>query len=199
MRWPKVIAAGRTVHDPASLLDLYPSLLQLWGIELPTDRVLDGVSLWPSLPLQSRPSALQQTPPPAPREYLFHYCGSTVTAVRWGRYKAHRWTTQWDAGLHACPSITICDCKINRHEPPLLYDIDEDPAEERPLNASLPQHQDALRHMLAAVAVHERGIEPVVNQLERAVQPWLFPCCGAERMPWWRRWYRVATGTCHCD
>lgn len=45
----KRIAAGKTVTGLAAGMDLVPTMLEAAGIPLPMDRVIDGVSLWPSL------------------------------------------------------------------------------------------------------------------------------------------------------
>jgi len=194
IRWPKHIVPGQTVEQVSSLLDLYPSLLELWNVESVTNRPLDGVSLWPQLKILPEtfvPSSL--TTVEKERDTLFHYCGSTVTAVRQGKYKAHYWTTKWDEGLRACPSITICPCRITQHSPPLLFDIEADPAEESPLN--FEKHSDVLSLMDAAVQKHKATIVPVSNQLEKMARPWLFPCCNAEG---WTRLIRLITNSCQC-
>ena len=47
IRWPKVIPAGTTYDQPAISLDLFATALAVAGIELPTDRPMDGVNLIP--------------------------------------------------------------------------------------------------------------------------------------------------------
>lgn len=48
-RWPKVIQE-KTVSDiPACSIDLFPTILEAAGVPLPTDRPLDGLSLFPHL------------------------------------------------------------------------------------------------------------------------------------------------------
>jgi steryl-sulfatase len=190
VRWPGVVPAGRVVQQTSSLLDFFPSLLDLWQVPRADDRVLDGQSLWPALTMAGAED---------PARLLFHYCGSTLSAVRLGRYKAHFWTPVWDAGLRACPSMTICPCRGEQHDPPLLFDMDEDPAEEAPLNSSTPAMQAVLAEMLTAVRTHRATVAPVPNQLEQPAIPWLMPCCGAEALPPWQHWLRVLTGTCRCD
>jgi hypothetical protein len=194
VRWPGHVIPDQTIKGVSSLLDLYPSLLELWNVESTTGRPFDGVSLWPQLKLTSEtvtPSSL--TSVQKKRDTLFHYCGSTITAVRQGKYKAHFWTAKWDEGLRACPSVTICPCLAVQHSPPLLFDIEADPAEESPLDIAM--HSDVLSAVDAAVLEHKATLIPVTNQLEQMSRPWLFPCCNAQG---WARAIRLITNTCHC-
>lgn len=47
VRYPGQVAAGAVTGGLASNIDLLPTLLSLSGGEIPTDRTLDGVDLWP--------------------------------------------------------------------------------------------------------------------------------------------------------
>ena len=194
IRWPKHIVSGQTIEHVSSLLDFYPSLLEIWNTESTNDRPLDGVSLWSQLKLHSDTfphsslTSIQKD-----RDTLFHYCGSTVTAVRQGKYKAHYWTTKWDEGLSACPSVVICPCRVVPHSPPLLFDIEADPAETSALNNT--EYSHILTSMNTALEQHKASIVPVLNQLETIARPWLFPCCNATG---WARVFRLITNTCHC-
>ncbi|XP_042190629.1 arylsulfatase D isoform X1 [Callorhinchus milii] len=73
-RWPGVLTAGRTIDEPTSLMDIYPTLANLAGAHLPQDRVIDGRDLMPLLEAKVRRSE---------HEFLFHYCGNELHAVRW--------------------------------------------------------------------------------------------------------------------
>ncbi|XP_066032553.1 arylsulfatase D-like isoform X2 [Chamaea fasciata] len=74
VRWPGVLPAGTVIDEPTSLMDIYPTVVQLAGGAVPQDRVLDGHTL---LPL------LQGTEQHSRHEFLFHYCGVFLHAVRW--------------------------------------------------------------------------------------------------------------------
>lgn len=194
IRWPNHIIPGQTIEQVSSLLDLYPSLLELWNVESMGDRPIDGVSLWPKLEmLPEKFVSSSLTSVKKDRDTLFHYCGSTVTAVRQGKYKAHYWTPKWDEGLRACPSLIICPCLTTQHSPPLLFDMETDPAEESPLDVE--KYLDILSSIDAALQAHKATIVPVKNQLEQAPRPWLFPCCNAQG---WTRVIRLITNSCRC-
>ena len=47
--WPGRIPAGSVSEVPAMNIDLLPTFLGLAGLSLPSDRVIDGVDLWPVL------------------------------------------------------------------------------------------------------------------------------------------------------
>src|SRR5207302_7066835 len=76
--WPKTLAPGRTLTEPFSMLDLFPTVANLAGANPPRDRVLDGKDL-SELLIQGKPS-------PQPR-VLFHYFGPQLQAVREGKWK----------------------------------------------------------------------------------------------------------------
>jgi arylsulfatase A-like enzyme len=194
IRWSGHVTAGQTIESVSSLMDFYPSLLELWNRSSMIERHLDGISLWSQLDFVSN-TPIGQSLVNTVQEHrtLFHYCGSTITAVRQGRYKAHFYTPEWDQGLRACPSVTICPCLTHQHSPPLLYDIDMDPSEDSPLNST--NYSDVLLMMTAAIEEHRTSLQPVSNQLETMALPWLFPCCQAHG---WTRVIRLLTNTCHC-
>lgn len=49
VKWPEKIKAGKICKAPVHIIDIYPSLLDIAGIEKPDNHVLDGVSLLPVL------------------------------------------------------------------------------------------------------------------------------------------------------
>lgn len=77
VRWPGVIAPGRTTDRIAATIDLLPTIAQATGATLPSRRI-DGVDLGPLL--RGEPGA-------NPREHLLYYDGGELKAVREGRFK----------------------------------------------------------------------------------------------------------------
>ena len=47
--WKGIIPSGTVSDTPVTMLDFYPTFLEIAGIENPVDKVLDGQSLWPLL------------------------------------------------------------------------------------------------------------------------------------------------------
>ena len=37
-RWPGVLTAGRVIHEPTSLMDIFPTVVHLAGGQVPQDR-----------------------------------------------------------------------------------------------------------------------------------------------------------------
>jgi arylsulfatase A len=117
-RWPGRIKAGVVNRELASSLDLLPTCLHLAGVPVPSDRIIDGVDMTPML-LGKGPSQ---------RNLMIYYNGDEVYAIRKGPYKAH-FTTFSGYGKDT-PA---------KHEPPLLFDLPNDPGERFDLAAEHPE------------------------------------------------------------
>jgi len=113
------------------------------GANLPRDRVLDGYDLAPVLRGEGR----------SPRQDVYYYRGPKLYALRHGAYKAHFFTR---SEYGDDPEVA--------HDPPLLYDLDQDPGEKYDVSGAHPEVLSALRRLAAA---HARTIVPVENQLTR--------------------------------
>ena len=140
--WPGAIPAGRVEHTLACLMDLYPTCARLAGADLPADRPLDGVDIAP---------LLRGTGPVA-RGAFFYYRGTQLYAVRQGDWKAHFITRDSYGPAPAMP-----------HDPPLLFNLVQDPSERFDVAA---QHPDVLAAIRQAVEQHRAGLQPAPTQLE---------------------------------
>ncbi|KAM7041391.1 arylsulfatase D-like [Molossus nigricans] len=183
-RWPGVLPAGREVHEPTSLMDVFATVVRLGGGEVPQDRVIDGRSLVP---------LLQGATEHSPHDFLFHYCGKYLHAARWndkdrGRlWKVHYMTPKFHpTGTGACYSRGLCPCSgegVTQHSPPLLFDLSRDPSERQPLSpGSEPLYHTVLARVAEAVEAHRATLSPVPSQFSLSHilwRPWLQPCCGA--------------------
>ena len=78
-RWPGKIPEGHVNEQPASIVDLFTTILGVAGIPLPKDRVIDGKDLLPML----------TTDAPSPHEAIFSFQGEHLCTVRSGRWKLH--------------------------------------------------------------------------------------------------------------
>jgi arylsulfatase A-like enzyme len=78
---PSVIAAGSTSNVITGMIDMLPTMVKLAGGSVPTDRVIDGRDVWPSL--IGKPNA---TPP---HDHFYYFRGLNLEAVRQGQWKLH--------------------------------------------------------------------------------------------------------------
>ena len=83
VRWPNKVPAGKTNNAIVNNIDLYPTLLELAGVPLPKNHVIDGLSFAPVL-LEGKAF---------PRDTSFHwfpYNAAPGIAVRKGDWKLIR-------------------------------------------------------------------------------------------------------------
>ncbi|XP_064484719.1 steryl-sulfatase-like isoform X2 [Ornithodoros turicata] len=180
MAWPGKIRPGHRVAAATSQMDLLPTVLEAAGAQHPdADRVLDGASLMPLLRNETQFSS---------HRFLFHYCGVNIHAVRYipednsGVWKVHYHTPD----TSKCPYVCHCQgSHIQDHNPPLVYHLDTDPSEQRPLSAnSDPRVGEVLAAADAAVRMHRGTVERVPQQFSFQNSfwlPWLQPCCNFPR------------------
>lgn len=115
VRWPERFPAGRIVTAPVQHVDLFPTLCELAGAPIPTDRTIDGRSLVPLLRAGGGES---------PHRYLYHqWCRvrpnpDTNWAIHEGRWKL-----------------------VNG----MLFDLEADPSETTDLAARHPEKVAELR------------------------------------------------------
>jgi arylsulfatase A len=128
--------------DPASTLDLFPTVLAMAGVDAPKGVALDGRDisqlLFNGRPLDERP--------------FFYYRGHEIFACRLGGWKAH-FITQSGFGGPARAA----------HDPPLLFNLPRDPSEQFNVAASAPGVIEAIR---AAVEAHRASFAPGTPQLK---------------------------------
>ena len=71
--WKGHISEGITVNELTNNMDVFTTMIEIAGGAIPDDRIIDGKNI---LPL------LKQEVSISPHEYMFHYCGSALQAVR---------------------------------------------------------------------------------------------------------------------
>ncbi|XP_070575780.1 arylsulfatase F-like [Ptychodera flava] len=180
VRYPPMIPGGIEISVPTSTMDVFPTIASLAGVDLPSDRVIDGRDLAP---------LLRGTTTALPHDYLFHYCGQWLNAVTFTSqkdnaiYKLHYVTPNIPAGETDCNITMYCPCtgdETTRHDPPLVFDLRRDPAEQRPLPATNDQIRNIISRVDEAISQHRRSIVPVAHQITKetlAGSFWRQPCC----------------------
>lgn len=158
VRWKKHIPAGHVSHEPAGVIDALPTLSRLTGITLPKELVLDGLDI----------SALLTSPAKTPHTVLFSFYTNKLQTVSDGRWKLHLHSPE----LAQLPSdaawidprrpdgVTI----LAPYEQPkadqfpgirtgdaagegLLFDLVNDPAEQKNVAAQHPDIVEKLKRM----------------------------------------------------
>jgi len=142
--WPKKIKAGVVSQELASSMDLFKTCLNLAGVPLPADRVMDGVDLAPIL-FQNGKSQ---------RDVTFYYRGNELFAVRKGDFKAHFQTAPGYAGRRVQE-------KLEKHDPPLLFNLKQDTSENFDIAA---KHPEVLAEIERAVETHRANLVPAEPQ-----------------------------------
>ncbi|RVE59407.1 hypothetical protein OJAV_G00188330 [Oryzias javanicus] len=134
--WPGRIPANASSPALLSGMDIFPTLLSLAGINPPTDRRYDGMDATKVLLHQEHMG----------HEFLFHPNSGAagrfgdLQAVRAGKYKAFYIT----GGAEACGGTTG---RPQLHDPPLIFDLERDAAEETPLQVHTPEYQTAAQRI----------------------------------------------------
>jgi arylsulfatase A-like enzyme len=117
-------------------MDLFATAAALAGVPLPADRPIDGLDLTPRL----------WGTGPSPRQVLFYYWDNELRAVRKGPYKAHFITSGAYAGGES----------RRDHDPPLLFDLTQDPGERRDIAA---RHPDVVADLIREAAAHRAAMK----------------------------------------
>jgi arylsulfatase A len=138
--WPGKIKAGSVTHELACSMDLFNTSLKLAGVPLPTDRVMDGVDLSPVLFGNGK----------SLRDTIIYYRGNELFAVRHGAYKMHLQTAPGYAGNRVQE-------KFERHDPPLLYNVANDPGEK--FNVA-GEHPEVIADLQKIIAEHQAKLVP---------------------------------------
>jgi arylsulfatase A-like enzyme len=111
IRWPGNIPAGQRSNEIVHIVDLFPTLANMAGVEAPADRPIDGVDQSDFLLGKSEKSN---------REGFAIFVGETLHGAKWRNWKAH---------------LVWQETKFSTQQPfstvPKLVDLITDPREER--------------------------------------------------------------------
>lgn len=136
--WPGVIPAGSVSMSLASTLDFLPTAAALAGAELPANLELDGYNLMPLLTQEGESG----------RNVMFIYLGQTLYAVRHGPWKMHFVTMS----KRYQPDKRV----VQKHDPPLLFNVEEDPGEKYNVAGD---HPDVVRELTQLAEEHLNSID----------------------------------------
>ena len=148
MRVPAIAWMPGTVKNQissavATSIDLYPTILQWAGVEIPNDKPLDGNNI----------SSILTGKSDKVTDIVYYYDANNLYAIRKGPYKAHFKT---NASYSPIPA--------EEHNPPLLYNLEHDPSEKFEIGKKYPQILDELT---ATYKKHLEGVTPVEAELDK--------------------------------
>lgn len=154
--WPGTVPAGTQVDAAAMNIDVFPTLLALAGLQLPSDRIIDGRNI--SDLITGRDTA-------GPHDALFFFHDKVIDGVRAGPWKYYRyvnryyWPVPFDepstlTGKRAA-AYTYTDPKTGQTiqlvtDFPMLYDLRIDPGESYNVAARHPDEDKRLRGLIEA-------------------------------------------------
>ena len=140
--WPEKIKPA-VAHNTASTLDLFPTIMSIAGIAMPSDRSYDGYDLSPTMFEQKSNE----------RKNIFYYHGDKIFAVRQGDWKVH---------FKTVANIYTKEQKILTHTPPQVFNLLVDPSERFDVGAVNPA---IIASAAKLIEQHQLSIKPVENQL----------------------------------
>lgn len=115
--WPGMLPAGRTSGAPISLIDIMPTIAAISGGQMPADRPIDGLNIWPVLAEGA----------PSPHESILFFNNDQIAAVRSG---------DWRLVVQAC--YRDLDIPLDQFGAFFLFNLKSDPAERYDYGAREP-------------------------------------------------------------
>ena len=144
-RWPRRIAAGGLSREPAMNIDLFPTCLELAGLSLPADRIIDGKSM---VSLLTRPGS------PSLHERMFFFHQGELEGVREGKWKYFRSINHY---VWPMP-VNKKSGGLSEHTTgplPLLFNLEIDPDESYDLSG---RHPEVARKLADGMTQWEEGM-----------------------------------------
>lgn len=150
VRWPKNVRAGTVSSIAASNIDIFPTIMNITGLSLPSDRKIDGCDLTQVIKGKGKRS-------PDRPIYFFHY--NEVEGIRSANWKFIRRTNtrSWPIPMDKKNTIFAKLAGGADYRPegskesvpvmaqwPMLYNMDTDPGENYNLNNQHPELSKAL-------------------------------------------------------
>jgi len=178
LRWPGHIQPGTTSDVAVSGVDFLPTMCGLAGIDVPEDRVLDGVSLLPLL--RGQPLVRHH-----PLYWQFHRARSRVkVAIRDGDWKLCAALTsptpKPSGGIAEGELAALKSAELTGFE---LYDLKQDVGERRNVAQARPEVLATLRDKLIRLHHEVRAEGPLWPA-------WEWPRYESQRIEWPEYWKR---------
>ncbi|XP_065827811.1 N-acetylgalactosamine-6-sulfatase-like isoform X2 [Oscarella lobularis] len=165
--WPGTIKPNQVSMQVSSLMDIYPTIMDLAGAKVEQDRIYDGLSLANLMTGATDETSINRT--------LFLYRGDTMFAARRNEYKAHYLTwgeisvsvpplTRYDGT--PCPDYQRenCHCTVASSQP-LLYHLEHDPSEAYPISEKSVEYETVMKAIDEDVKAHKAKLVPAKAEM----------------------------------
>jgi arylsulfatase A len=155
VRWPGKSQAGSTSDEPVCGVDFLPTVCEITGLAVPSDRKIDGASFLPVL----TGGVIRRTTP-----LYWHFnqaFGGPHVAMRVGDWKILATLDKPAAAGTVINEQTEADFKSAEFAKLELYNLRDDIAESRDLASSQPAKLNELRTLVAAKYQEVRAESPV--------------------------------------
>lgn len=140
LRWTGHVAAGGKTNEIVHITDLFPTFARIAGVQVPTDRPIDGVDQLDFF--EGRRSS-------SGREGFCYYIKSELRAAKWRNWKMHFiWEVEPNDGA--------------KHlETPYLFNLIRDPKEEMDVNVAEGWVRGPIRKMVLAFQESLKAHPPI--------------------------------------
>ncbi|XP_063690653.1 N-acetylgalactosamine-6-sulfatase-like [Bolinopsis microptera] len=165
--WPGTIKPGVISPQLGTTMDILVTAVGVAGLQLPSDRIYDGIDLFPVL--SGKVESIERP--------VWYYRGNELFAVRVGQYKAHLWTWSHEH-YNFCPGEYVKDVttpdQVNRTSNPIVINLDNDPGEKYTITSGA-RFKEAMALINPYLQEHRdtmvRG-EPSLNYCDKMVMNW---------------------------
>ncbi|MGZ8132165.1 arylsulfatase [Bordetella bronchiseptica] len=140
VRWPGKVPAGRQTNEIVHVVDLFPTLAGIAGLQVPQDRPIDGVDQSAFLLGREEKSA---------REGFVYYIKNELRAAKWRDWKMH---FVWEVEPNAGP---------NHLETPYVFNLMQDPKEETDVNTMQGWVRGPIRRMVNVFQASLKSYPPI--------------------------------------
>jgi len=174
-RWPGRISPGLVSRGICGIIDIFPTLDEAAGVRTPRDLALDGRNILPMLSSANAPS---------PHEAIYAMSGQCIHIVRSGRWKLHVRTPGATGSLDKAgpdwvdprgpDGLTLIapweQARPTQHpgrqdgdpaKPMMLFDLENDPAEQHDVAAQNPGVVNRLKAMFDKLNAQVPSFTPV--------------------------------------
>ena len=141
-RWPEHLPAGSVRGGISVMMDLFTTLVELAGGEIPTDRDIDGKNIM----------AMLDGTAESPHSELYYYFRKRIFAVRSGEWKLHLFKRVVGPGGRPGDPVRLKN--------PELYNLLKDPTESQDLAAL---HPEIVERLLGLGQSFHATVKPVLN------------------------------------